>query len=129
MNYYKPVLSQSLDESSVNSLVQLFDPPVNKQSILNLKLNENAPFFTTADNIWIITKNDVLGYLSIPNQVAGLQCKDGPPLKYLTNKNTSCITESSTLSCDGLSDTRFSIEYYRNLLVSFKILTVRLLSD
>jgi hypothetical protein len=125
MNYYTPVLSQNLDASNVNSLVQLYDPPVNKQSILNLQLNQNAPYFTRSDNIWIITSSNVLGYLSIPNQVAGLQCQDGPPLKYLTNKNSSCIIESSTLSCNDLLGTRFSLDYYTNLLATFKILTVR----
>lgn len=123
MNYYTPVLSESLDATNVNSLVEQYDPNVYQQSIINLQLDQTAAQFKTSDNIWIMTSGNYLGYLTLPVQVAGLQCRNGPPLKYLSQKKSSCITDSAQIDCANLAGTRFSIDYYTKMLEEFKIIT------
>lgn len=122
MNYYTPVLSETLDAEKVNALVQLYEPNVNRQSIFNLELDQTAAYFDTSDNIWTLSKDNYLGYLTNPTQIAGSQCRDGPPLKYLTNTNSSCITDSNKLSCKP--GTKLGIDYYTNLLTNFKVIAV-----
>lgn len=110
----------SLNEDNVNQLVELYDPSVSQQSLFNIEL-ENKESYDSSDNVWTLFMNNVYGFLTLPVQVAGLECRDGPPVKYLNNKNSSCFARSTGLTCAGLKDGRFSINYY---IRNFKVLTV-----
>lgn len=127
MNYYTPVLPDglNLNEEKINELVQSFRPISNDKSVFNLQLDQTATSFTIKDKIWVLSKDDYFGYLTLPIQVGSDQCREGPPLKYLTDTSSSCtLTNAPSLNsnCGQLANTRFGVEYYVN---DFKIIAVR----
>ncbi len=122
MNYYSnpPVLT----ESDVNQLVNLYDPLINEPSILTISLNQNATSFTNNDYVWFIsTTASSLGYLTLPLQL-GSSCLNGPPLNYLTERNSSCNIDSKTITnlCSNPSATStLSLAYF---IENFKLIPV-----
>ena len=125
LNYYNPPLYNNsiLYEPMVQQLVDIYDPkPAQSQNPYALTLNQNAAYFNVTDSIWTLNKKQYLGYLTLPVQIDGSECRDGPPLKYLTSKNTTCLIENlSSLNCSTLSDTTLSLGYFMN---DFKVLPV-----
>ena len=122
MNYYSnpPVLT----ESDVNQLVNLYDPLINEPSILTISLNQNALSFTNNDYVWFIsTTGSSLGYLTLPLQL-GSNCLNGPPLNYLTERNSICNIDSKTITnlCSNPSATStLSLAYFIN---NFRLIPV-----
>ena len=122
LNYYTPVVSSDLNENSVNQLVQLYDTNSNQKLLYDLALDQTKKSYDRNDLVWVISDQDYFGYLNLPIQVAGLNCRPGAPLNYLTNKNSTCIKDSSELpNCTDLINTQFNIDYFMS---NFKILAV-----
>lgn len=125
LNFYTPVLPNdaNLNEEKINEFVQAFTPTKNDK-IFNAQLDQTAASFTINDNIWTISKDDYFGYLTLPTQISGSQCREGPPLKYLTDSSSSCtVTNAPNNNCNQLSNTKFGANYYVN---DYKIISVRL---
>lgn len=93
--------SQLLSSSKPqNYIEQLFAPYQNlltdSNSILTLDFNQKKKLFDTTDYVWVIFSNNVLGYLSLPNQV-GSKCNNGPPANMFINKKSNCIQTTSSI--------------------------------
>ena len=124
LNYYNPPLYNNsiLYESMVQQLVDIYDPKPAQSNPYGLTLNQNAAYFNVTDSIWTLNKKNYFGYLTLPVQIDGSECRDGPPLKYLTNKNSTCLIENlNLLNCSALSATTLSLSYFMN---DFKVLSV-----
>ncbi len=123
MNYYNSPSAIT----NLNNVVSSFNNP-SQISLKTVQLNQSASSFNVNDNIWLITNNNYLAYLTLPIQFDGTSCRDGPPVNYLSNKNTSCIVNNINNinpDCTNLpSSSSLSINYFIN---NFKIITVNLI--
>jgi hypothetical protein len=126
LNYYQAPLTEGAKEDYVKQLVDFgFPKSIEPLSYNALALDQNLDkIFNISDYVWILLSNDRLGFLSLPNQV-GAKCKNGPPLKYYTNKKSECVLNSAQIraECNGnpTPATSLSLKYF---IENFKIIKV-----
>ena len=112
--------SFNLNESQITSLVNSINSNQNTESN-QLKLDESKETFRLNDRLWILLANNVLAYLTLPDQINSI-CMDRSSVGYLSDKKTRCRLKNVDFDCSTKRAKKFyDIKNY----LGFKFLPVR----
>ena len=126
MNYYQTpqVNAASSAQTILQQLLAEQESSFTKEPLLStLDLNSNKNIFDSSDLIWLLFSTNVLGYLTLPNQI-GSDCLAGGPLNLYVSKESGCLQTPTSIQAQCTSTTTvspLSISYY---LGSFAIVQV-----
>ncbi len=124
-DYYKEPLPDDgrLSTTSVEFLANLFSNSEKDSSLFNYQtLNSQKLYFDSSDYVWIIYKDDNLGYLSLPQQ----NDKNKIPVRYRQNRNFVYTVGSEIIKneCNSKSPTTsLSLAYF---FENFAIIKVKI---
>lgn len=109
-----------LNETQITNIVNSINN-LNKEN--QIKLDENKERFRLNDRLWILLdKNNVLTYLTLPDQINSMICMDRASVGYLSEKKTSCRLRKVDFDCSKNSKAKkfYDIKSY----LGFKFLPV-----
>jgi hypothetical protein len=121
-NYYKAPLPDDgrLSSTSVEILVNLVSNSAIDLSNQYQTLNSQKTYFDSSDNVWIIYKDDNLGYLNFPQQ----NLQNSIPVRYLQNKTNSYSASSDAINSECSATTAQSSLSLAYFFDNFKIIKV-----
>ena len=133
LNYYLPPLinNVALKESYVEQLVNIAVPQtnevkapysINPPPLVDVQ-NLGAKYFTNTDPVWVLFKNNVFGYLTLPVQIKS-NCRVGPPLNYFDETVSYCYATPTQIKNECNSATPITPLSLGLFINNFKIVQV-----